>query len=178
MLAKAFANPALTKDVLRDVLEYLASCGLSVPRFRTRVYRRLGGSYFLHGVRGPTLNLGCYGLRFWTEWFVMHEVGHVLWDFYDPCRNRMFRRWFGEPTPANYDSLGNLPWRGPVLGKVARPIGEPSHYGAAAGGEERFCELLGYMYAHGGFDRQAPSDLRRIWSVCWIHGLSRMSSSE
>ena len=44
-----------------------------------------------------------------------------------------------------------------------------------AGGEERFCELIALMHAHGGFARQPPRDLDGLWRICWDEGLARMA---
>jgi hypothetical protein len=170
------ANSELTRAVFIDVLEYLNRSGVFVPPFRHRIQRRFFGSGFTDADRGPFLLLGCYPSRFATEWFVMHEVGHVLWHFYDPCRNRVFRQFFGSPLPDDYDDIHErLSWRGPLQAVTMRPSGEPSSYGAEGGGEERFCELIGFMYATGGFDRRPPRDLRATWHACWDHGLARMT---
>ena len=173
------ADPGLTREVFNDVLDHLARSGVFVPDFRHRIHHRFFGSYFTHTRRGPLLHLGCYPTLFSTEWFVMHEVGHVLWYFYEPCRKRAFKRFFGSPAPDDYDDIhAKLSWRGPLLPDLARPQGEPSPYGAEGGGEERFCELIGLMYARGGFDRRPPRDLRRMWSAAWDNGLARMTRAK
>lgn len=172
-----FANPELTRDIFNEVLDYLDRCNVFVPPFRHRINQRFFGSHFIDADAGPFLLLGCYPSRFVTEWFVMHEVGHVLWHFYQPCRNRAFRQLFGSPEPDDYfDIHMRLSWRGPFRPR-ARPPGEPSFYGAEGGGEERFCELIGFLYATGGFDRRPPRDLRALWTVCW-DALTRMTSAK
>ena len=166
-----------TRDVLHDVIEHLDACGVFLPDFHHVIHRRIAGSYFRDTASGCFLHLGCYPTRFVAEWFVMHEVGHVLWHFYEPCRRPTFKRYFGADVPDNYVDLHrSLSFYGPIATFVGlRPGGEPSPYGAQAGGEERFCELLGLMYATGGFDRRPPNDLKALWSACWNHGLARMT---
>ena len=167
----------MTRNVLNDVIAYLDACGVFLPDFRHAIHRRLVGSYVIEAPKGCFLHLGCYPTYFVAEWWVMHEVGHVLWRFYEPCRDRTFKRYFGTGIPDNYDDMHrNLSAYGPPAAIFhLRPHGEPSLYGAQGGGEERFCELIGFMYATGGFDQCPPKDLRRMWSVCWNHGLSQMT---
>ncbi|MEI6236138.1 MAG: hypothetical protein WCT04_24040 [Planctomycetota bacterium] len=169
------AKPELTRDIFNEVLDYLGRCSIFVPSFRHRIAHRFFGSHFIDADAGPFLLLGCYPSRFMTEWLVMHEVGHVLWHFYQPCRSRAFRRLFGVPQPNDYSDIHErLSWYGPFMPCV-RPPGEPSFYGAEGGGEERFCELIGRMYATGGFDNRPPKDLSAMWNACWNHGLARMT---
>ena len=167
----------MTRSVLNEVLEYLDACGVFVPDFRHAIHLRMSGSYVTETPTGCFLHLGCYATRFIAEWFVMHEVGHVLWHFYEPSRNHIFKRYFGAGRPENYDDVHRWhSWRGPLrAGLGVRLRGEPSEYGALGGGEERFCELLGFMYATGGFDKAPPKDLSAMWRACWQHGLSRMT---
>lgn len=167
----------MTRDVLSDVVEYLDACDVFVPDFRHAIHRSIGGSYVSDTPSGCFLHLGCYPTRFVAEWWVMHEIGHVLWHFYQPCRNATFKRYFGAEMPDNYDDIHRkLAFYGPIATTVRlRPRGEPSPYGAQAGGEERFCELIGLMYTTGGFDQRPPKDLNTIWRACWNHGLARMT---
>ena len=166
-----------THNVLVDVIEYLWACDVCLPDFRHAIHRHIGGSYVSETSSGCFLHLGCYPTEFVAEWWVMHEVGHVLWHFYQPCRNLTFKRYFGAELPDNYDDIHRkLSFYGPLAAPVGlRPRGEPSPYGAQAGGEERFCELLGLMYATGGFDQRPPKDLNAMWNACWNHGLARMT---
>jgi hypothetical protein len=166
-----------TRDVLTDVIEYLDDCDVFLPDFRHAIHRRIGGSYVSDNAFGCFLHLGCYPTRFIAEWWVMHEIGHVLWYFYEPCRHPTFKRYFGAEQPDNYDDIHRkLSFYGPLATRVGlRSHGEPSSYGAQGGGEERFCELIGLMYATGGFDQRPPNDLEAMWSVCWNHGLARMT---
>jgi len=170
----------LTRDVLNDVIEYLDDCDVFLPDFRHAIHTRVSGSYVSDTANGPFLHLGCYPTRFIAEWFVMHEVGHVLWHFYEPCCNRTFKRYFGAPMPDNYDDIHRkLALYGPFAATLRlRPRGEPSAYGRDGGGEERFCELIGLMYATGGFDQRPPNDLRAMWRACWNHGLARMTDDK
>ena len=73
----------MTRSVLNEVLEYLDACGVFVPDFRHAIHLRMSGSYVTETPTGCFLHLGCYATRFIAEWFVMHEVGHVLWHFYE-----------------------------------------------------------------------------------------------
>lgn len=73
-----------TRDVLHDVIEHLDACGVFLLDFHHVIHRRIGGSYSRDTASGYFLHLGCYPTRFVTEWWVMHEVGHVLWYFYEP----------------------------------------------------------------------------------------------
>jgi hypothetical protein len=175
----SLAAPELTREVLNDVIAYLSDSGVFLPAFRHRIHRRFFGSHFVVTESGPFLLLGCYPSRFVTEWMVMHEIGHVLWHFYQPCRDPVFRRYFGAPTPDadDYHEIHKrLSWRGPVLHRTnLRPRGEPSPYGAAGGGDERFCELIGLMYSSDDGFHKPPSDLSSMWRACWANGLSRMT---
>jgi len=168
----------LTHNVLSEVIEYLDERDVFVPDFRHAIHKRICGSYFSDAPAGPFLHLGCYPTRFIAEWWVMHEVGHVLWHFYEPCRDRKFAKYFGAPRPDDYDDIHRkLAFYGPIAATLGlRPRGEPSPYGRDGGGEERFCELIGLMYATGGFDQHAPKDLQRMWSACWNNGLARMTN--
>ena len=129
------------------------------------------------------LTMGKFPTAFVRNWFAMHEIGHLLWAKHQPLRRKRFRKYFGDPTPTWGDyieihkrhawktaaTLTLSWWTGPH-----RPAGQPSHYGAHAGGEERFCELIALMYAHGDFSADPPPDLTELWDVCWSEGLSRM----
>ena len=110
----------------------------------------------------------------------------------DPCqlrgRDRLLkdgrRAAFGEQPPPDYLSVhGREAWKTTLAlnlnlsGRPGphRPEGEPSWYGARAGGEERFCELIGLMWAQGDFSDPPPDDLADLWDCCWTHGLARMT---
>jgi len=177
-----------SKDAVRDAAAYLRSCGIHLPNFRVTAEKHpdkpYGGS-FVDGFGGQLrVNLGRYAdpTPFTCNWFAMHELGHVLWAVHRPLRWKQFRSMFGEPAPKDYDDLsGREVWKTAATWKLSwfsgphRPKGEPSWYGARAGGEERFCELIGLMYAHGDFSKKPPEDLTDLWDCCWHHGLSRMT---
>jgi hypothetical protein len=113
--------------------------------------------------------------------FALHELGHVLRACHRPLRRNAFRVAFGQASPRDYHEIHRREawktastlrlswWPGPH-----RPAGQPSHYGMTAGGEERFCELIALMHAHGGFAQQPPDDLDDLWRTCWNDGLARM----
>lgn len=168
----------LTESVLSEVECYLDECGIKVPSYKLEHLSRFGGSHVT--VRGSslTLHLGNYPTRYIASWWIMHEMGHLLWELHQPCRDRVFKRHFGcvRPPEKEYLSIHRRhSSRGPVAAILClRHPGEPSSYGMLAGGEERFCELLALMYATGGFDRPPPADLEELWEVCWTHGLSNM----
>ncbi len=171
-------------ESVRHAVAYLKSCGIRVPPFRASVEnsRRLGGSYVLSHGDSINLNIGRYPLAFLRNWFAMHEIGHVLWAHHRPLRWKRFRLEFGAPPPDDYyEVYQTLSWITPAshrLGWFAgpqRPSGEPSWYGANAGGEERFCELIALMYAHGDFSKNPPSDLAGLWDCCWTHALAKMT---
>ncbi len=176
------------KKAVRDAVAYLKSCDIRVPDFKLTAHLpekgRIGGSY-VTGFGGELhLNMGRYPTSFIRNWFAMHEIGHVLWATHRPLRWKCFREAFGEPQPGNYDAIHKSEsWKtaGTHLFSWAsgphRPKGQPSWYGARAGGEERFCELIGLMYAHGDFAQPPPGDLAKLWDCCWEHGLSRMTST-
>lgn len=110
------------------------------------------------------------------------ELGHLLWHLHRPLRWKRFREAFGEPRPRDYDSLAReegwktaVSWKLSTLSGPHRPKGQPSWYGARAGGEECFCELIGLMYANGDFAKAPPADLADLWNCCWNHGLARMT---
>src|SRR5690606_32940934 len=111
------------------------------------------------------------------------ELGHLLWACHRPLRWKAFRMHFSTPTPPRDEYVRihkRESWKTALCGRlswkagVSRPQGEPSWYGARAGGEERFCELLALMYANGGFSRNSPDDLATLWDDCWHGGLARM----
>jgi hypothetical protein len=155
-------------EAVRCAAAYLRSCGIRVPRFRltTKWNSLVGGSHILSDGRSHQLNMGRYPATFLRNWFAMHELGHLLWLHHRPLRRKGFRAAFGEAPPPDYDSLHRSEsWKTPSTLQLSwlagphRPAGEPSWYGARAGGEERFCELIGLMYAHGDFSEEPPADL-------------------
>jgi hypothetical protein len=177
---------ATSKKAVRDALAYLKSCGIRIPSFKLTAQPPekgpIGGS-FVTGFGGELqLNMGRYPTAFLRNWFAMHELGHILWAAHRPLRWKRFREEFGEPRPRNYEEIHpreswktagsmRLSW----LPGLNRPEGQPSYYGARGGGEERFCELIGLMYANGDFSDAPPFDLTELWECCWEHGLSRMT---
>ncbi|MES2658857.1 MAG: hypothetical protein V4689_09575 [Verrucomicrobiota bacterium] len=174
----------LAKAAVDRAVEYLRCCEIRVPAFTltTEWEQRVGGSHVTTQGRAVQLNMGRYPGGFIRDWFAMHELGHVLWACHRPDRSKVFRRAFGEPFPDDYDQVHlQESWKTPLSWKLSwlpgphRPEGEPSWYGARAGGEERFCELIGLMYAHGDFSTPPPPDLSELWGICWKHGLSTMT---
>lgn len=144
-------NPANT--AINEATRYLKSCGIRLPDFKlTFSDKRVGGSMVEY--EPLRLTIGNYPNTFLRNWFTMHEIGHLLWAGHQPLRHKTFRKHFGDPTPEwdEYEKIyrrdawktaatHQLSWRpGPH-----RPSGQPSHYGANAGGEERFCELIALM---------------------------------
>lgn len=174
----------MAKDAVDRAVDYLRACRIRVPSFNltTDWERRLGGSHVTWEGKAIQLNMGCYPTNFLRNWFAMHEMGHVLWACHHPLRSKSFRAAFGEPFPEDYDAIWlSESWKTPASFKLSwytgphRPKGEPSCYGARAGGEERFCELIALMYAHGDFSKQPPPDLADLWDTCWTHGLAKMT---
>jgi len=92
-----------TQEALNDALGYLKDCGIFVPDFRHRIYNSLGGSCVEIIENGIYVRLGCYLTRSLTDWFVMHELAHVLVAYHEPCNNPKFSAEFGEPQPDDYD---------------------------------------------------------------------------
>ena len=179
-------QPAI--DAVRRAASYLRSRGIRVPRFRLTTEwdwkHPLGGSFVILDGRVRQLNMGRYPTEFLRRWFAMHELGHLLWAAHQPLRRKRFRSAFGEPLPPDYDCIhGREAWKTtlalnlnlPLRPGHHRPEGEPSWYGARAGGEERFCELIGLMWAQGDFSDSPPADLEDLWDCCWTHGLARMT---
>ena len=169
------------KDAVREAAEYLRACGIHVPRFKLTTMppgnrSGVGGSYFEGSAGELHLNMGRYLATFHRNWFAMHELGHVLWAAHRPLRWKHFREAFGEPQPRNCNEIHRQEaWKtAGAYGRI-RPAGEPSFYGARAGGEERFCELIGFMYATGDFSKRPPADLSDLWDIGWEHGLARMT---
>ena len=175
-----------SRNAVLDAVDYLESCGIRIPGFHLTAHPPdrwpIGGSYQGMEDGELILNMGRYPTAFLRNWFAMHELGHILWAAHRPLRWKRFREEFGEPRPQNYEEIHSkdswktagsfrLSW----LPGLNRPKGQPSFYGARAGGEERFCELIGLMYAHGNFSKSPPSDLAELWECCWEHGLSRMT---
>ena len=177
---------AMTKSeaAVAEAGDYLRSCGIQLPRFKLSpaTGRLLGGSH-TETDRPYRVCIGRFLTPFIRRWFAMHELGHLLWAEHRPLRNKGFRRHFGEPLPEDYDSQHvKHAWKTVCVGPLSRfpglhrPRGQPAWYGALAGGEERFCELIALMYANcGGFDGRPPADLEGLWDCCWKHGLSRMT---
>jgi hypothetical protein len=175
-----------SKSAVTQAAAYLRSCGIRLPPFtlttETPERGRYGGS-FVESLGGELrLNMGWYLVAFARHWFAMHELGHLLWQEHHPLRWKRFRAEFGEPLPPDYVDLHKseswkttLAWRLSWYPGPQRPEGEPSWYGARAGGEERFCDLLGLMWAFGDFRKTPPQDLAELWDCCWTHGLSRMT---
>lgn len=172
---------SLGREAVQQAAAYLRSCGIRLPRFRVTTEapenRRPGGS-FVDGHGGTLrLNIGRYPGSFLRHWFAMHELGHVLWAHHQPLRWKRFRNEFGAPRPKDYDTIHKSEsWKTAASFGKLRPPREPSFYGALGGGDERWAELLALMYvARAGFDREPPSDLADLWSICWHDGLSRMT---
>jgi hypothetical protein len=165
-----------------QAVRYLKACGIRLPHFKLdQSDQRVGGSLVQY--RPLRLTIGNYPNTFVRNWFAMHEIGHLLWEKHRPLRRMAFRRHFGDPMPEEdaYNLIHKRQsWKTAATHKLSwwagphRPSGQPSHYGALAGGEERFCELIALMYAHGDFSKDPPSDLAELWDVCWSEGLPRM----
>jgi hypothetical protein len=174
----------LARDAIHKAASYLRSCGIRVARFNltTRWDVPFGGSEVIFDGVTSRLNMGRYPTTFLRNWFAMHELGHILFNHHRPLRWKRFREAFGAPEPANYPDLYRTEaWKTASSGLLSwlpgphRPAGEPSWYGTTAGGEERFCELIAFMYASEDFAEEPPSDLADLWETCWSHGLSRMT---
>ncbi len=174
------------KTAVRNAVRYLKSMGIRVPDFELTAvfhdYLKPGNSFVQPLGEEIQLNMGRYPNEFMRNWFAMHELGHILWRTHRPLRWKKFREEFGEPQPDDYEDIHSREsWKTAGSHKLSwfsgphRPKGEPSCYGASAGGEERFCELLGLLYAHGDFSKSPPEDLEELWECCWNHGLSRMT---
>jgi len=167
--------------------DYLRSSGIRLPDFEITCEPPegrlpIGGSCVDGYGRFLRLNMGRYPTAFLRNWFAMHELGHILWETHKPLRWKRFREEFGEPRPRDYIELHRKhswktagSWRLSWFPGPQRPPGQPSWYGACAGGEERFCELLGLMHAHGDFSQDPPDDLSDLWECCWNEGLARMT---
>lgn len=174
----------IAQDSVRDALTYLNDSGIHVPPFDliSNWEAMFGGSYVLQEGTSFQLNVGRFPLTFLRNWFAMHELGHIIWAKHNPTRRKSFKKHFGEPRPKNYEEIHRAEaWKTAVAYRlswhpgVARPRGEPSWYGARAGGEERFCELIALMYAHGDFTKNPPPDLAELWDICWTYGLAKMN---
>ena len=175
------------RSAVREAASYLRYCGIRLPRFRTTSELPQGrvkwGNSYVDGFGGILrLNMGRYPTTFLRRWFAMHELGHVLWDLHRPLRWKHFCQEFGEPESDGYDGQAAeeawktaVTWRFSWIPGPHRLQGQPSWYGARAGGQERFCELLGLMWAHGDFSKAPPDDLAALWDTCWDHGLARMT---
>lgn len=181
-------NPTqMARAALDEAASYLRFCGIRLPDFRVTTEPPEGrirwGNSFVDGLDGALrINMGTYPTVFLRRWFSMHELGHALWRLHCPLRWKRFREEFGEPEPDDYDIQAAeqawktaATWRFSRLPGLHRPKGQPSWYGARAGGQERFCELLGLMWACGDFTEPPPDDLAALWEACWDHGLSRMT---
>jgi len=173
----------LAKDAVREAVAYLRRCGIRVPRFvlTTEWNAPIGGSSVSFDGRVSRLNFGRYPNTFLRNWLAMHEIGHVLWNEHQPLRRKKFREAFGAPAPENYDTLHRTEsWKTAATHRLSwlpgihRPHGEPSWYGATAGGEEKFAELIALLYSCEDFAESPPPDLRELWDTCWNHGLAHM----
>lgn len=164
------------REALEEADAYLRSCGIRLPKYQVTTTDGIGGSFVERAGSRIRLNMGHYPSLFMRRWFAMHELGHVLWILHRPLRRKHFHRLFGDPAPDNYDEVHRQEaWKTALSRGLFRPHGEPSCYGARAGGEERFCELLSLMFATGDFSKEPPDDLGDLWNTCWNHGLSRMT---
>lgn len=174
------------RAAVKEAADYLRHCGIRLPRFRITAQPpeegRFGGSFVDDFGGTLRLNMGRYPFPFQLRWFSMHELGHILWDLHRPLRWKRFREEFGEPESGDYDGQAAAEawktaatWKASWLPGPHRPKGQPSWYGARSGGQERFCELLGLMWANGDFSTPPPPDLANLWDCCWDHGLSRMT---
>ena len=162
--------------------QYLKSCGIRLPDFKLTFSKNsVGGS--MVNYQPLSLTMGNYPNTFVRNWFAMHEIGHLLWEEHQPLGHEKFRKYFGDPRPEweMYVKIHRQhSWKTAATHKLSwlsgphRPCGQPSHYGANAGGEERFCELIALMYANGDFSKDPPVDLEELWDVCWSDGLARM----
>lgn len=171
-----------SRTAIHQAIRYLKSCGIRLPDYKQTFSDKLVGGAEV-SYEPLQLTMGNYPTTFTRNWFAMHEIGHLLWAEHQPLRHKAFRKHFGDPTPEwdEYEKIykrdswktaatHQLSWRpGPH-----RPSGQPSHYGANAGGEERFCELIGLIYANGDFSKDPPVDLEELWDACWSDGLARM----
>ena len=175
------------RAAVSEAADYLHSCGIRLPHYRVTAVppegrNPFGGSYVTDFGGTLRLNMGRYPTPFLRHWFAMHELGHLLWHLHQPLRWKRFREAFGEPPPPGYENLAREEgwktagsWKLSKLHGPHRLKGQPSWYGARAGGEERFCELLGLMYANGDFSKAPPADLADLWNCCWHRGLARMT---
>lgn len=165
--------------------DYLINYGIRLPKFEltndSPPKGSWGNSYVIQNGNHLLLNIGNYPTSFIRNWFAMHELGHILWATYHPLRWKRFRQEFGDPRPSDYYDLARkegwktvASWSLSKLHGFNRPEGQPSWYGAKAGGEERFCELIAFMYANGDFSKSPPVDLEELWDCCMDDGLSRM----
>ncbi|GEM_PF-1594546 len=165
----------LAREAVNRAASHLHSYGIRVADFTLTTewdwWRPVGGSSVWPSTRH--FNMGRYPTEFSRNWFAMHELGHLLWAEHQPLRSHTFRSAFGEPLPPDYERIYKLEaWKAFLF---RRPDGEPSYYGARGGGEERFCEMIGLMWATGGFSDPPPADLATLWDCCWAHGLARMT---
>jgi hypothetical protein len=127
------ARREMTREALEEAKHYLSECGLRVPVFRLAVHRRWAGSYMKKTSTGLFMSLGTHPTRAAADWFVMHELGHVLWVRGRPTCDPRFKEFFGTRPPRNYDDIG---WSVRARRASDRSPGFPSHYAELAGGEE------------------------------------------
>ena len=172
VVGRLTARPAMSREAIDDAAEYLRECGIQVPAFKRRVYRRAAGSYVTGSPTTLVMHLGSYPTRRLADWFAMHELVHVLWARNRPTRDPTFREWFGTRRPRNYD---DIPWTVRATTSLRRPSGFPSRYAEMAGGEEHFAELVAFMYTRpNGFASKPPADLAASWNVAWKRGITLM----
>ena len=171
-------NLDTTRASLNEALAYLAECNIYVPKF-TRRYRRsgilgIGGSGVTETDNGILVELGVYPTSYSTNWFVMHELGHVLVAYHRPLRNKRFCAEFGTRQPAT--EIYNRLQKYCVVPTAFRSRGYASMYGEKGGGEEHFCELLAFMYvSENGFAGRPEKDLAKPWRIAWNDGLALMN---
>jgi hypothetical protein len=158
-----------TKQAVEDALKYLRKCDIIVPHFKTQYKSNPHGCMVLCD-EVCTLTTGTFISKKMADWFMMHELVHVLCYHYEPIKNRRFAREFGEPQPSDYLEVT---WTS-ALPSICRPAGYASIYGKLGGGEEHFAELVAYMYTSvQGFAAKPPDDLAKAWKIAWS-ALKRM----
>jgi hypothetical protein len=148
-------TPQKTEEALDAAIEYLEENGFDVPEFDVEFTEQVGGSMVFED---GSMRLGVYPGQRRRDWFVMHEMIHML----------VLHHGVRLPAPFNRRAWpGGDNWAVRACMDAGRADGYPSIYAETGGGEEFLCELFALMYVEGGFDEEPPVDLAKAWDVAW-----------
>lgn len=151
-------TPLKTEKALDAAIEYLEENGFDVPWFDVEFIERIGGSMVFPD--DCSMRLGVYPGKRTRDWFVMHELIHLL---------VVHHGLEDLPAPFDQEEPEKEPdWVVRAGMDSCRSTGYPSMYAELGGGEEFLCEMFAFMYTRaGGFSGKPPVDLAKAWDIAW-----------